>query len=95
MSEQFEQLSKDLAKGMSRRKAIWRFVVGVGGVIGGSLLGTRQAEAQGNSVCVRLCREQGLTGRAFGECVSHSAQCPAGQCAIIASGGGFICAPVG
>jgi hypothetical protein len=47
----------------------------------------------GNDVCVDLCREQGLTGSEFGACVSTSAQCPPGECAICVNGN-CVCVPV-
>jgi len=90
MSKQINELSKNLAGGMSRRKAFGRFLAGIGGAF---LLGKR-ASAEGNNICVQYCRYQGLTGREFGKCVSASAQCPPGQCASFANGSHPVCVPV-
>ena len=95
MGELFEELSKDLARGMSRRQALWRFAAGFGAVVGALFTG-RSAEAQGrgNAVCVEFCRAQGVTGREFGECVARSAQCPPGDCAMMVNGHFHGCVPV-
>jgi hypothetical protein len=91
MSKQINELSKNLAGGMSRRKAFGRFLAGIGGAF---LLG-KTASAEGNSICVQFCKYQGLSGREFGKCVSASAQCPQGHCATVANSGQYICVPVG
>ncbi len=96
MGELFEELSKDLARGMSRRQALWRFMGGFVAAVGALLTG-RPAEAQrrGNSVCVEFCRGQGLTEREFGQCVAASAHCPPGECALVTNGGTVTrCVPV-
>jgi hypothetical protein len=90
MSKQINELSKNLAGGMSRRKAFGRFLAGIGGAL---LLG-KKASAEGNSICVQFCRYQGLSGREFGKCVSASAQCPEGHCAMVANSGQYICVAV-
>jgi hypothetical protein len=90
MAKQIEQLSKDLASGMSRRQAFRRFLAGIGG---GLLFTSGRARGEGNNVCVQLCREH-LQGRDFGECVAFSAHCPEGQCAFVGTGGVLFCAPV-
>ena len=90
MSKHIDELSKNLAGGMSRRRAFGRFAAAIGGAV---FLG-RNASAGGNNICVQLCRSYGLTGRDFGKCVSASAHCPDGECAIVANTGQFICVPV-
>ncbi len=45
MGELFEDLSKDLARGMSRRQALWRFAAGFVAAVG-TLFTGRRAEAQ-------------------------------------------------
>jgi len=55
MSESIDALSKNLAKGMSRRKALWRFVAGLGAV--GFLTG-RKAKADTGLVCEIWCNTQ-------------------------------------
>ena len=91
MSKIVDGLSKDLAGGMSRRKAFGRFLAGIGGAL---LLG-RRASADGNNVCVQFCRAFGNTGADFGLCVAASAQCPAGECALITNSGQPFCVAVG
>ena len=90
MSKQIEELSKDLASGVSRRKALWRFFVAIGGSV---FAGKAAFAGNGNSVCVQFCRFQGLEGRDFGQCVSASAHCPPRECALMSNGGQFICVP--
>jgi hypothetical protein len=55
MSESMDALSKNLANGMSRRKALWRFVAGLGAV--GVLTG-RKAKADTGLVCEIWCNTQ-------------------------------------
>ena len=70
MAKQLEELSKDLASGMSRRTALWRFVTGLGAALLAGVTG-KPAHADGiGDVCVDICRGLGLTGSAFGQCVS-------------------------
>lgn len=72
MSKQFEELSKNLASGMSRRQAFWRFGAGMCAIVAGMF--SRQP-ARGDEVgdfCVIFCRDQlGLTGEQFGHCVAE------------------------
>lgn len=76
MSKQFEELSKNLAGGMSRRKAFGRFFAGTGAAIGALVL-RRPARAEYldagvGEFCVQYCRDcLGLSGAAFGACVSE------------------------
>jgi hypothetical protein len=55
MNEPMDVLSKELAGGMSRRKALWRFVAGLGAV--GVLTG-RKAKADTGLVCEIWCNTQ-------------------------------------
>lgn len=93
MKEHLDKLSRDLASGMTRRHALRLFFTGIGAaaVVGFS---GRSASADGNAICVQLCREQGLRGREFGKCVSASAHCPAGECAVCVNGDNCVCVPV-
>jgi hypothetical protein len=91
MSKHIDELSKNLAGGMSRRRAFGRFFAGAAAAV---FLG-KKALASGNNVCVAFCRAQGLSGQDFGKCVSASAHCPDGECAVVANSGQFICCPVG
>ena len=76
MSKQFEELAKDLASGMSRRKAFWRFGAGIGAVVGGLITGKPARADLGpgstctGEACVDFCRGLGLEGRDFGQCVA-------------------------
>ncbi len=81
MKKHLDKLSRDLASGMTRRDALRLFFSGIGAATVGLLSG-RRASAEGNEVCVELCRAQELKGRDFGQCVAASAQCPPGQCAL-------------
>ncbi|SPF34292.1 exported hypothetical protein [Candidatus Sulfopaludibacter sp. SbA4] len=73
MSKQFEELSKNLASGMSRRRAFGRFATGIGAVLGG--LAVRKPARAGDGIgefCVDLCRDIfHLRGEEFGDCVSE------------------------
>ena len=94
MKKHLDKLSRDLASGMTRRDALRLFFAGISAAAVGVVAG-RAASAEGNEVCVQLCREQELRGRDFGECVSASAQCPEGQCALCVNAGNCVCIPVG
>jgi hypothetical protein len=84
MGKHFDELSKALASGASRRSALKRFAAGVAGAVVASVLPGRSAEAQsGESECRVICREWGLQGQAYGQCVSQCATC-------VAHGGEFV-----
>jgi hypothetical protein len=74
MSKQFEELAKDLASGVSRRKAFGRFTMGLGAVALG-LFSSKRAKADDGGVgalCNQICNESGDLGfRNHGQCVSH------------------------
>jgi hypothetical protein len=91
MAKRLDELAENLASGMSRRKAFLRFFGVAGAVV---LAGRASAAGKGNNVCVAFCRAQGLSGDDFGLCVSSSAHCPDGECAVQINGGHFICVPV-
>src|SRR5262245_48564787 len=92
MAEHFDELTKALASGVSRRDALKRFV---GGVLGGLFAAvglSKTAGAQGNSqnTCPAYCRSLGIdpgNGNAFGKCVSNCAKCR--------EGGGTACGASG
>ena len=93
MKEHLDKLSKNLASGMTRRQALRLFFMGISAATVGVLAG-RSASAEGNKICVDLCRAQGLTGHDFGKCVSASAHCPRGECALCINGvENCICVP--
>jgi hypothetical protein len=90
MKQPFDDLSKDLASGMSRREALQRFIGG----LGVAFLALFTGRCEGNAVCVQACRAQGLSGNEFGACVSASTRCPRGQCAYRTNNGQFVCMAV-
>ena len=100
MKKHLDKLSRNLASGMTRRDALRLFLSGLGAAAVGVFSG-RSSSADGNAVCVQLCRAQELHGHDFGKCVSASAQCPEGECALCINGddlGEFencVCIPVG
>jgi hypothetical protein len=58
MSKQLEELSKDLASGVSRRKAFLRFGAGMGAVALGLFTG-KKAKADDTGLCDGFCTESG------------------------------------
>ena len=100
MSEKLETLSRDLASGMSRRRAFWQFVTGLGVV--GVLTGRQQSLAE-----LRVLRFLRRAGQILMNlCLAASQSCKSGTCAEISlvrsaptisingSGGGpFVCVP--
>ena len=80
MSKQFDQLSKDLASGVSRRTAFRRFLAGIG-ASAAVLLNPRKAGAKSNAqLCIDHCQSR-YDGRDFGQCMAESNHCPEGYCA--------------
>jgi hypothetical protein len=76
MSKSLDQLARNLASGMSRRKAIWQFITGLGVVA--ALTGRKAYAEGGNGRCGFFCDEQALI---FAEaCYEASAFCPKGTC---------------
>jgi hypothetical protein len=106
MSKSLDQLARNLAAGMSRRKAIWQFVGGLGVVA--ALTGKAQASPAGSS-CVDFCDQEAEYFRNL--CVEASQSCCHGYCAEITlvsfngspksgvcfngqtPGGGYTCVP--
>ncbi len=71
MSAQLEQLSKDLASGVSRRKAFLRFGAGLGALALGLVTG-KKAKADDDGYCDQLCTDNDDLGmRNHGACVSY------------------------
>jgi hypothetical protein len=60
MRKEIDQLSKNLAEGMSRRKALWRFISSIGAAGAAGALGTRTARASSGITyeCQQLCDTQ-------------------------------------
>ncbi len=103
MSEKLETLSRDLASGMSRRRAFWSFVTGLG-VFG--VLTSRKAKAMQNYACYDFCGAQAQI--LMNMCLAASQSCKPGTCAEISlirsvpsvsingtGGGPFVCVPPG
>lgn len=81
MSRALDQLAKDLAAGVSRRKALWRFVGGLGvlGVLAprkGSAIVAGQPFA---GACESFCQEQAQLF--VNICMAASTNCSPGSCA--------------
>jgi hypothetical protein len=90
MANQFDELSKSLAKGMSRRQALrW-----IGGVAGAALasLGVGQAAAA-PSPCAVFCSF--LHGAAHASCVQACKQCGADISRVCVNPAGSVCCPSG
>ena len=57
MGKQFDELSKDLVRGMSRRRALWRFGAGVAGVVAarfGSELLSEAGSGSGSALAAQI-----------------------------------------
>ena len=79
MSRQIDELSKNLARGMSRRKALWRFGVGIGAILAASRSAkacpSRTCHIAGDGdACVACCHARGCAHEEFGDCVSACVQ---------------------
>jgi hypothetical protein len=79
MKEIVDRLSREMAQGVSRRKALWMFLAGS---VGLGALGGKKASASTtapNLLCVESCAQQ---AEAFLElCITASEKCPRGYCA--------------
>jgi hypothetical protein len=97
MSKSLDQLARNLASGMSRRKAIWQFVSGLGVV---AALSGSKAYAGSVDLCNGFCERQADIFRE--QCLRASSLCGSSCCAeftpINFNGGGvlapFICVRV-
>lgn len=85
MSKQFDELTKNLAKGVSRRAAIWRFLTGAGAVAAGAVLSQKKAQAGGTpstAYCFEYCKSC-FEGAQFEECLAVSEACDlVDRCAV-------------
>jgi hypothetical protein len=79
MKEMVDRLSRDLASGISRRKALWMFIAG-SGVVGAFAGQKASAESLPSKIlCAESCARQ---AEAFMQlCIEASAGCPNGYCA--------------
>lgn len=75
MSKSLDQLARNLASGMSRRKALWQFVSGLGVV---AALTGRKAYAR-SPFCAGFCAAQAEIF--YGLCLEASLCCGRGSCA--------------
>lgn len=101
MSKSLDILAKNLASGMSRRKAIWQFFGSLGVV---AAFTGRKAYAGSPAQCGEFCEAQANIFRDL--CIEASTLCRSGSCAEISligfngsrtisvNGGPFICVPV-
>lgn len=97
MEHWFDDVSKTVAGGLSRRAALRRIGATLAGALLASVAGQRAAAREGdngNSACAHFCQEL-PPGKARGRCVSEAAQGdPAGFCARCAANVGRICGDV-
>jgi len=95
MAKKIDELVRNLASGMSRRKAFMHFLFGTGAM----MFGAKESEAHfpGNAICAEFCYHYGAQEGwdSFADCVSASSHCPPGECAIMTNGEETICVPVG
>jgi hypothetical protein len=97
MSNSLDQLARNLASGMSRRKALWQFITGLGVV---AAFTGRKAYAGTAGLCSGFCEEQAHIF--YEQCIRVSGYCGTGRCAeftpVNFNGGGilapFICVRV-
>jgi hypothetical protein len=80
MTNQFDELSKSLAAGMSRRKAARSFLAGLGGAAFAAFTG-KTAIAATSASCDAWCAAQAAQFQQL--CLSASANCPDGMCASL------------
>ena len=74
MSKSLDQLAKNLASGMSRRKAIWQFIAGLGVV--SAFTGRKAYAVEG---CSAYCDSQASVF--YEQCIQASRHCRSGFCA--------------
>ena len=72
MSEKLDDISRVLASGVSRRKAVWQLLTGAGGL---ALFGTKKASAN-DAKCASFCFQGASV--AFTDCMEDSSD-PAGN----------------
>jgi len=70
MRESLDKLAKNLNSGVSRRKALWQFITGLG--VAGVLTG-RKATAASVNPCISYCSQQGTNF--YNVCMAASAVC--------------------
>jgi hypothetical protein len=79
MKEIVDRLSKDIAQGVSRRKALWMFLAGTG-VLGAFARQKASATPIPPTVlCSESCDRQALAFLSL--CLAASENCPSGYCA--------------
>jgi hypothetical protein len=76
MSKSLDQLARNLAGGMSRRKALWRFFSGLGMV---AALTGRKAYGGWSEPCSDYCEAQAEIFKS--QCLEYSAECDPDYCA--------------
>jgi hypothetical protein len=79
MGKQFDELSKALAGGVSRRTALRRFIAGLAGAVLVSIFHGRASAAVPGDIrrrCAQACQQLFPDrGRDYGECVSSCERC--------------------
>jgi hypothetical protein len=92
MGSRFDELTKALAGGQSRRRALGILATGALAAAAGAVLGNGPADAaefdDENDPCVRACRQVWTAGTQFYRCVRRSRRCPPGSCNLFGNGCG-------
>jgi hypothetical protein len=100
MGKHFDELSKALASGQSRRQALRRFGVGVAATLVASLMPSQTAEAKleadahhlFTAKCLKICAEEySPRSPRFGRCVSACVRCRLKGGLFVNVNDGLIC----
>ena len=74
MEHRFDELAKELARGLSRREALRRLGGGLAAALLAPLVSTRAwGDGEGNSLCAHFCQSIFPPGPQRGECISAAA----------------------
>jgi len=93
MGKHFDELSKSLASGESRRVTVKRFATGMAGSLLASVLPGRGAQvaAKNGGGCKGRCHEIDIKGRAYKRCVARCKDCKNRGGHYIVMNGGQAC----
>ena len=94
MGKHFDELSKSLASGVSRRASLRRFVTGMAGALVTSVLpgrGEQVAAGEVRDQCRDFCRGLDLNRRQRRRCVRKCIDCIQGGGKFAQANGTFVC----
>lgn len=93
MGQQFDELSKALASGMSRRTSLKRFAIGAAGAALASVVPGRVAKGApiNGQYCVETCRELGYKWAALARCAAACGSCEARGGVFAVMNEGAVC----